>query len=45
MVIVFTPGLHHQVFESAGISGNSYFYCLSEKMKNEQKDVEMVNYY
>ncbi len=36
MVIVFIPGLHHQVFESAGISGDSFFYCLSEKLKNEK---------
>jgi hypothetical protein len=34
--IVFISGLHYQVFESDGISGISYFYCLSEKMKNEK---------
>jgi hypothetical protein len=37
MVISLIPSLHGQVFESVGISGNSYSYCWSEKMKKKRK--------
>jgi hypothetical protein len=30
MVLLFIPDLYGQVFESAGILGNSYCYCWSD---------------
>jgi hypothetical protein len=35
MGISFIPCLYDEVFESAGILGNSYGYCPDEKMENK----------
>jgi hypothetical protein len=36
-IIYKIPCLYDEVFESAGILGNSYGYCPDEKMKKNKK--------